>query len=71
MRISKGKSGRNPRTVYFEIAIWQEGNLIHIGHNENEGPSTLHTTVGPDGSKPNGHPKLYEELAKILANLPS
>lgn len=73
MRPSKGE---NPRTMYFEISIWKdvgwkEGDPIHIGHNENNGPSTFRTTVVPDDSKPNGHPKLYKELTKILAELPS
>jgi len=76
MRASRGRNGEDPRCMQFEISIWKskdwkEGDPIQIGHNENEGPSTFRTSVVPDASKSNGHPKLYRELSKILAMLPS
>jgi hypothetical protein len=70
MEISRGKAGAPPRTVYIKIGIWKDGDIIHVAHNDPEGPSTFHVSVGPDGSKPGGHPKLYEELSKCLAALP-
>lgn len=70
MRISKGKAGGKPRTVYLEISIWEGRRLIHVAHNDPDGPDTFHVAVGPDASKPNGHPKLYAELSKCLSKIP-
>jgi hypothetical protein len=70
MRTSKtGKAGGSPRTAILEISFWKDGNLIHVAHNDPTGPDTFHVAVGPDGSKPGGHPKLHAELSKCLKSL--
>lgn len=66
MKISRGKNGQQPRSVYLEISFWRDGDKIHIAHNDPEGPSTFHVAVRSDGSKPSGHPSLYRELSKCL-----
>ncbi len=66
MKLSKGKAGGKPRSVYLEISFWRDGNTIHVAHNDPEGPSTFHVAVRADGSKPSGHPYLYRELSKCL-----
>jgi hypothetical protein len=70
MRISKGKGGEKPRTVYLEISIWEGPRLIHVAHNDPDGPE-FHVAVGSDAAKPNGHPKLYAALSKCLNRITS
>ncbi len=72
MRTSRGKAGGTPRTVYLEISIWRDdGALIHVAHNDPDGPETFHVAVGSGPAKPTGHPRLYDELSKCLSRITS
>jgi hypothetical protein len=67
MKLSKkGKGGKKPRTVSFEIMFWKAKNgVIHIGTNDREGIG-FNVAVRHDAGKPSGHPGLYRRLDAFL-----
>ena len=67
MKLSKkGKAGKAPRTVSFEIMFWKTKNgTIHIGSNDREAIG-FNVAVRSDATKPSGHPHLYKRLDAFL-----